>query len=81
LETLIDSEPAHFDDIGSRFSHMSSTRSASDGGGPVTRKEFRIGRSQGNLARTPDVAVVISLNNFLGPVDDTVTTQKCSTKH
>jgi hypothetical protein len=40
-------------------------------GGPVTRKEFRIGRSQGNLARTPDVAVVISLNNFLGPVDDT----------
>jgi len=29
--------------------------------------------------RTPDVAVVISLNNFLGPVDDTVTAQKCST--
>jgi hypothetical protein len=25
------------------------------------------------------VAVVISLNNFLGPVDDTVTAQKCST--
>ena len=54
---------------------MSSARSTSDGRGPVTRKGFRIGRSQGNLARTPDVAVVISLNNFkfLGPVDDTVT--------
>ena len=44
-------------------------------------KEFWTGRSQGNLARTPDVAVVIHLNNFLGPVDDTVTAQKCSTKH
>ncbi len=32
-------------------------------------------RSQGNLARTPDVAVVIHLNNFPGPVDDTVTAQ------
>ena len=31
-----------------------------------------------NLARTPDVAVVIHLNNFLGPVDDTVTAQKYS---
>jgi hypothetical protein len=40
---------------------MSSARSTSDGRGPVTRKEFRIGRSQGNLARTPDVAVVIPL--------------------
>jgi len=49
--------PAHFDDIGFRFCHMSSARSTSDGRGPVTRKEFRIGRSQGNLARTPDVAV------------------------
>jgi len=39
------------------------------------------GRSQGNLARTPEVAVVISLNNFLGPVDDTVTAQKRSTNH
>ena len=27
------------------------------------------------------MAVVISLNNSLGPVDDTVTAQKCSTKH
>ena len=34
-----------------------------------------------NLARTPDVAVVISLNRFLAPVDDTVTADKCSTKH
>ena len=58
---------------------MSSARSTSDCRGPVTRKEFRIGRSQGNLARTTDVAVVISLNNFLGPVDDTVTVQKMQT--
>jgi len=34
--------------------HMSSARSTSDGRGPVTRKGFRIGRSQGNLARLPD---------------------------
>ena len=54
---------------------MSSARSTSDCRGPVTRKEFRIGKSRGNLARTPDVAVVIHLNNFLGPVDDTVTAQ------
>jgi hypothetical protein len=33
----------------------------------------RTGRSQGNLARTPDVAVVTPLNNFLGPEGDTVT--------
>ena len=33
-------------------------------------------RSQGNLARTPDVAVVTPLNNFLGPEGDTVTTDK-----
>ena len=42
-------------------------RSTSDGRGPVTRKEFRIGRSQGNLARTPDVAVVIHLKLVFGP--------------
>ena len=36
-------------------------------------KEFRTGMSQGNLARTPDVAVVTPLNNFLGPEGDTVT--------
>ena len=49
----------------------------SDGRGPVTRtaKEFRTGRSQGNLARTPDVAVVTPLNNFLGPEGDTVTAE------
>ena len=46
-----------------------------------SQKEFRTGRSQGNLARTPDVAVVTPLNNFLGPEGDTVTAQKCSTKH
>ena len=55
------------------FRHMSSSRSTSDGGGPVSRKEFRIGRSQGNLARTPDVAVVISLKLVYTPVDDNVT--------
>ena len=40
---------------------------------------LRIGRSRGNLARTPDVAVVISLNRFLVPVDDTVTAPLCNT--
>ena len=35
--------------------------------------EFRTGRSRGNLARTPDMAVVTPLNNFLGPEGDTVT--------
>jgi hypothetical protein len=30
-------------------------------------KEFRTGRSQGKLARTPDVAVVISLKQVFGP--------------
>jgi len=55
--------------IGSGFSHMSSARSASDCGGPVTRKEFRIGRNQGNLARTPDVAVVIHLKLVYGPCE------------
>ena len=29
----------------------------------------------------PVTAVVISLNRFMAPVDDTVTAQKCSTKH
>ena len=42
---------------------------------PRNSQGFRIGRSRGNLARTPDVAVVISLNWFLAPVDDTVTAQ------
>ncbi len=46
---------------------MSSARSTSDGRGPVTRKEFRIGRNQGNLARTSDVAVVICLKLVFGP--------------
>jgi len=56
------------------FCYMSSVRSTSDGRGPVTRKRVP-GRSQGNLARTPDVAVVIPLNNFLGPADETITTK------
>ena len=42
---------------------------------PRNSQGFRIGRSRGNLARTPDVAVVISLNRLLVPVDDTVTAQ------
>jgi len=37
-----------------------------DGGGPVTRKEFRIGRSQGNLARTPDVDAALSTKHYEG---------------
>ena len=52
--------------------HMSSARSTSDGRGPVTRKGFRTGRSQGNLARTPDVAVVTPLNNPVGPERESV---------
>ena len=40
---------------------------------PRNSQEFRIGRSRGNLAMTPDVAVVISLNRFWAPADDTVT--------
>ena len=40
---------------------------------PRNSQGFRIGRSRGNLAMTPDVAVVISLNRFWAPVDDTVT--------
>ena len=50
---------------------MSSVRSTSDGGGPVTHKSS--GKGGGNLARTPDVAVVISLKLVYTPVDDTVT--------
>ena len=48
---------------------------------PVYPQQFRTGRSQGNLARTPDVAVVIPLNNPAGPEGDTVTAENCSTKH
>ena len=80
METLIEN-PLTSMTLVTCFCHMSSVRSTGDGRGPVTRKEFRIGKSRGNLARTPDVAVVIHLNNFLGPVDDTVTAQKYSTKH
>jgi hypothetical protein len=61
---------------------MSSVPDSSDGRGPVTRtrvpdrdvaNEFRTGRSRGNLARTPDMAVVTPLNNPGGPEGDTVT--------
>jgi hypothetical protein len=41
----------------------------------ITRHKVTKTRSQGNLARTPDVAVVISLNWFMAPVDDTVTAE------
>jgi hypothetical protein len=34
----------------------------------------------GNLARTPDVAIVIPLNNPAGPEGDTVTAEQCSPK-
>jgi hypothetical protein len=79
LETLIKNQLTSMTLV-FRFRHMSSARSTSDGRGPVTHKEFRIGRSQGNLARTPDVAVatVISLKLVYTPVDDNVTTPLCS---
>jgi len=34
---------------------------------PTLGREFRTGKSQGNLARTPDVAVVIPLKQVFGP--------------
>ena len=40
---------------------------------PRNSQGFLIGKSQGNLAMTPDVAGVISLNRFMAPVDDNVT--------
>jgi len=40
---------------------------------PTPGREFRTGKSQGNLARTPDVAGITPLNNFLGPESDPVT--------
>ena len=55
---------------------MSSTPGSSDGRGPVTRKRVPDREEQGkpsNLARTPDMAVVPPLNNFMGPEGDTVT--------
>jgi hypothetical protein len=50
LETLIETPPTSMTLV-FRFYYimMSSVRSTSDGRGPVTRKEFRTGRSQGNL--------------------------------
>ena len=50
---------------------------------PRNSQGFRIGKSGGNPARTPDVAGVISLNLFLAPVDDNVTAQSTlqSTKY
>jgi hypothetical protein len=56
-----------------RIQRIQFTKHIQDGRGPVTRKGFRIGRSQGTLARTPDVAVVIPLKLVYAPVDDTVT--------
>jgi hypothetical protein len=81
LIKIVPNEALFQETVGFRFRHMSSARSTvtSDGRGHVTRKEFRIGRSQGNLARTPDVAVVISLKLVYAPVDDTVPAQICST--
>jgi hypothetical protein len=48
---------------------------------PRNSQGFRIGKSVGNLAMTPDVAGVISLNRFLAPVDDNVTAQSKSQSH
>ena len=47
---------------------------------PRNSQGFRIGKSLGNLAMTPDVAGVISLNGFLAPVDDNVTAISIVTK-
>ena len=52
---------------------MSSIPGSSDGRGPVTRNRVPDREEQGNLARTPDVAVVISLKLVYTPVDDNVT--------
>ena len=55
---------------------MSSVRSTSDGRDPVTRKRVPDREEQGKPSKdAPDVAVVIPLNNFPGPADDTVTAQ------
>ena len=66
--------PRHFDDLGF-FTSATCPRSEVRATAEVQSlaKEFRTGRSQGNLARTPDVAVVTPLNNFMGPEGDTVT--------
>ena len=66
METLIEN-PLTSMTLVFRFRHMSSARSTSDGRGPVTHKEFRKGKSRGNLARTPDVAVVIHFKLVFGP--------------
>ena len=58
---------------------MTNKRALLFDGRPRNSQGFQIGRSWGNFARTPDVAVVISLNRFLAPVDDTVTAPLCST--
>jgi len=47
---------------------------------PRNSQRFRIGKSRGNLAMTPDVAGVISLNRFMAPVDDNVTANSTLTK-
>ena len=48
---------------------------------PSLAKEIRSGRSQGNLARTPDVAVVIHLNLVSGPCGRHRYHTALSTKH
>jgi hypothetical protein len=67
--------PHHFDDLVTYFCHTSSVRSTSDGRGPVTRNRVPDREEQGKPSMTPDVAVVIPLNNPLGPADDTVTAE------
>ncbi len=47
---------------------------------PRNSQGFLIGKSLENLAMTPDVAGVISLNWFLAPVDDNVTANSTVTK-
>ncbi len=65
--------------IGRRRSVSRSSRVVSLGVVEAYHGRIRTSGSEG--ARTPDVAVVTPLNNFLGPEGDTVTAHNCSTKH
>ena len=71
METRIETQPLRYWLIASATCPRSEVRVTAEA--PSLAKEFRTGRSQGNLARTPDMAVVTPLNNFLGPEGDTVT--------
>ena len=71
-----DWDPATSMTLVSHFCHMSSVRSTSDGRGPVTRKRVPDREDPGKPRKDARRAVVIPLNNFLGPEGDTVTADK-----